>query len=423
MKRVVVTGVGLITPIGIGKEEFWQSNRLGKSGISYLPEFDRFGFKSKVYGYVNDFDAEKLGLTLNEIRRMDRITQFGVVCSDQAVMDAKIDWDTVNKDRVGVNIANAVAGTKFMDDEFTVLTNRGKTLVNSDDISPYAYSRSMPNTTSNEVSYRYGLRGICCTMATGCTSGIDSIGFSYDQIRSGELDMAICGAAEAPITPVTIAAFEAIGTLSTNNEPPERGSRPFDKTRNGFVLAEAAGVLILEELDHAINRGAHIYGEIIGYGSVNNAIHMTGLKPDGEDLARAIHIAMEEAHIKPDEIDYINAHGSGTKQNDINETGAYKRVFGNQAYKIPMSSTKSMTGHPLGAASSVEAIVCCLALEDNFIPATINYSEKDEKCDLDYVANCGRNKELNVVLTNASGFSGLHSAMVLRKYKKTVHQQ
>lgn len=226
----------------------------------------------------------------------------------------------------------------------------------------------------------------------------------------------ICGAAEAPITPITIAAFEAIGTLSTNNNPPEKASRPFDDTRNGFVLAEAAGILVLEELRHALNRGAHIYGEIAGYGSVNNAMHMTGLKPDGEDLSRAIKIAIEEANITPFEIDYINAHGSGTKQNDINETGAYKKVFGELAYKIPMSSTKSMTGHPLGAASAVEAIVCCLALENNFMPPTINYNKKDALCDLDYIPNCGREKNLNVVLTNASGFGGLHAAMILKKY-------
>lgn len=304
-----------------------------------------------------------------------------------------------------------------MDDEFTVLTNRGKSFVNPEDVSPYAYARSMPNTTSNEIAFRYGLKGCCCTTATGCTAGIDSVGYGYDQIRSGEMDMVICGAAEAPITPVTIAAFEVIGTLSTNNEPPEMGSRPFDNTRNGFVLAEAAAVLILEELEHAVDRGAHVYGEIIGFGSVNNAIHMTGLQPDGKDLARAINLAIEEAGISKDEIDYINAHGSGTKQNDVNEMGAYKSVFGELAYKIPISGTKSMTGHPLGAASAVEIIVCCLALENNFIPPTINYREKDDECDLDLVPNEGRNKDMNVVLTNASGFSGLHAAMILRKIK------
>lgn len=417
MKRVVITGVGLITPIGIGKNEFWENSKKGISGICHLPEYDKFGFKSKVFGYVQDFDPEKLGLTLSEIRRMDKITQFGVICCDQAVNDAGINWEYVNKRRVGVNIANAVAGTKFMDEEFIVLTNRGKSIVNPEDVSPYAYSCSMPNTTSNEIAYRYGLKGICCTTSTGCTAGIDSIGFGYDQIRSGNLDMIICGAAENPITPVTISAFEVIDTLSTNNEPPQMGSRPFDNSRNGFVLAEAAGILILEELEHALERGAHIYCEITGYASVNNAIHMTGLNPDGEDLARAINIAIKEANVSKSEIDYINAHGSGTKQNDINETGAYKSVFGDLSYEIPISATKSMTGHPLGAASAVETIVCCLAIEDNFIPPTINYNEKDELCDLDYVPNEGRKKELNVVLTNASGFSGIHSAMILKKFK------
>lgn len=422
MKRVVVTGVGLITPIGIGKTTFWESNKQGKSGIGYLSKYDDYGFDSKIFGYVNDFNPKEYGLTLSEIRRMDRITQFGVVCCDQAVKDANINWMNIDKKRVGVNIANAVAGTKFMDEEFVTLTDEGKTVVNPEDVSAYAYARSMPNTTSNEIAYRYGLKGMCCTTATGCTAGIDSIGFGYDEIRSGELDMIICGAAETPITPITIAAFDAIGTLSTKNDSPESGSRPFDNSRNGFVLAEAAGILILEELDHALQRGAHIYCEISGFASVNNAIHMTGLRPDGEDLARAINLAIEEACISKSDIDYINTHGSGTKQNDINETGAYKKVFGEYAYKIPMSSTKSMTGHPLGAASAVEAIVCCLALEDNYIPPTINLHENDELCDLNYVPLQGIEKELNTVLTNASGFAGIHSAMILKKYRRLSHE-
>jgi len=417
MRRVVVTGVGLITPIGIGKESFWKNNKNGISGICHLPEYDKFGFSSKVFGYVKDFDPEKYGLTLSEIRRMDRITQFGVVCCDQAVEDAGIDWSTVNRQKVGVNIANAVAGTKFMDEEFIVLTNRGKTMINPEDVSPYSYSRSMPNTTSSEIASRYGLKGVCCTTATGCTAGIDSIGFGYDQIRSAEQDIVICGAAEAPITPITIAAFEMIDTLSSNNEPAKMGSRPFDNTRNGFVLAEGSGILILEELEHALKRGAHIYAEVGGFASINNAIHMTGLKPDGKDLSRAIELAIEEAGISINEIDYINAHGSGTRQNDVNETGAYKKVFGDYAYEIPISGTKSMTGHPLGAASAIETIVCCLSIEDDFIPPTANYREKDSACDLDYVPNEGRSEEVNVALTNASGFSGLHAAMVLRKYK------
>jgi beta-ketoacyl-acyl-carrier-protein synthase II len=417
MKRVVVTGIGVVSPIGIGKEAFWENNKNGKSGLVHLPEYDFYNYSSKVFGVVKDFDPVKSGLSPSEIRRMDRVTQFGVSCSQLAIDDANIDWNNVDKSRVGVNIANAVAGTKFMDEEFAILTDRGKTKILIEDASPYSYSKSMPNTTSNEIAYRYGVKGSCFTMATGCTAGIDSIGCSYDLIRSGDLDIAICGASEAPITPITIAAFEVIAALTYNNEPPEKGSRPFCKTRNGFALAEGAGILVLEELEVALARKAHIYGEVIGYGSVNNAFHMTGLKPDGADLARAINICIEEAGIDKTDIDYINAHGSGTKQNDISETGAYKRAFGDYAYKIPISSTKSMTGHPLGAASAIETVLLCLALENNFVPPTINYSEKDELCDLDYVPNEGRDKEINVALTNASGFSGIHSALLLKKYK------
>lgn len=362
-----------------------------------------FGKDSKYTALVNnaeDFDLEK-GI-------LDAVGELPQNCYEESIAEKKEEAQDV-----------LAASPKIPNYTFTVIQDEvyyreGESLYRSQ--AKESVKRRMPNTTSNEVSYRYGFNGTCCTMATGCTTGIDSIGFAYDQIRCGELDVMICGAAEAPITPITIAAFEAIGTLSTNNNPPEKASRPFDDTRNGFVLAEAAGILVLEELGHALNRGAHIYGEIGGYGSVNNAMHMTGLKPDGEDLSRAIKIAIEEANITPFEIDYINAHGSGTKQNDINETGAYKKVFGELAYKIPMSSTKSMTGHPLGAASAVEAIVCCLALENNFMPPTINYNKKDALCDLDYIPNCGREKNLNVVLTNASGFGGLHAAMILKKY-------
>ena len=416
MRRVVVTGIGLITPIGIGKEEFWKNNKEGKSGICDMPELEKFGFESKAYGYVKNFKPEQLGLTLREIRRMDRITQFGVLCTDQAVKDSKIDLSKIDKNRVGVNIANAVAGTKFMDEEFSVLTNNGKEVVNPEDISPYAYARSMPNTTSNEVSYRYGFNGTCCTMATGCTTGIDSIGFAYDQIRCGELDVMICGAAEAPITPITIAAFEAIGTLSTNNNPPEKASRPFDDTRNGFVLAEAAGILVLEELGHALNRGAHIYGEIAGYGSVNNAMHMTGLKPDGEDLSRAIKIAIEEANVTPFEIDYINAHGTSTHHNDLFETKAIKLALGDHANKVKINSTKSMIGHLLGAAGGVEFITCVKSIEDGYVHPTVGLETPGEGCDLDYTMHEGVSMDVNYAISNSLGFGGHNASLIVKKF-------
>lgn len=416
MNRVVITGIGLVTPIGIGKKAFWKSNLEGKSGTKKEPRFKEYNFQATTFGYVSDFDPVKLGLTLSEIRRMDRLTQFAVVAAEEAVKDANIDWKEINLERAGVNIANAVAGTKFMDEEFVVLTNNGKEFsLQIDDVSSYAYSRSMPNTTSNEIAGRFGLKGSCCTMATGCTAGIDAVGSLYDEIRLGNLDIAIGGAAEAPITPITIAAFESIGTLSKHNNPCEKASRPFDGTRNGFVLAEASAILILEEYEHAKKRNAHIYGEIKGYSSGNNAIHMTGLKSDGIDLARVIENAIREANIKKEDISYINAHGSGTKQNDNNETGAFKKVFGDEAYNIPISSTKSMTGHPLGAASAVEIAVCCLVLENQFITPTINYKHVDKDCDLNYVPNQGFKAEVKNVLTDASGFSGIHSALILGK--------
>ena len=416
MNRVVITGIGLVTPVGIGKEDFWNSNIYGRSGTKSLPKFDKFHFESTAFGYVDDFNPLQFGLKLSEIRRMDRLTQFAIVAADEAVIDAKIDWKTIDKERVGVNIANAVAGTKFMDEEFLVLTNNGMNdYLSIEDVSPYAYSKSMPNTTSNEIAGRYGLKGSCCTISTGCTAGIDSIGFLFDEIRLGNLDMAIGGASEAPITPITIAAFESVGTLSKHNIPCEKASRPFDATRNGFVLAEASAIVILEEYKHARKRGAHIYGEIKSYSSGNNAIHMTGLQPDGEDLANVIENAIYEAGINKEDIGYINAHGSGTKQNDNNETGAFKRVFKDWVYNIPISSTKSMLGHSLGAASAVEIIVCCFVLETQIIHPTINYENRDEYCDLNYVPNNSIKSNVKYVLTDASGFSGIHSALILGK--------
>lgn len=415
MKRVVITGLGVITPIGIGKSEFWKANKEGKSGIKYLPQFANMGFESKSFGYVEKFDPQDYGLSDDEIKRMDRVTQFGVVCSDEAVKDSGVIFDKEDVSRIGVNISTAIAGTRNMEREFIALTESGNDSIDPKKVSPYLYASSMSSTISNEVAARYGIKGVCCSLATGCTAGIDAIGFGFDEIGGGDYDIMICGASEAPLTPVTVSAFEAIHALSTNNDPPDMASRPFDKTRNGFVLSEASGVVIMEELEHALARHAHIYAEVKGYASVNNAIHMTGLQPDGKDLARAIELSIKQAGIDKKDIDYINAHGSGTKQNDINETGAFKRVFGDYARQIPISTTKSMTGHPLGAASAVEIIVCCLAIENSFVPPTINYRYKDEQCDLNYVPNKGFSKKLNAVLTDASGFSGLHAAMVLSK--------
>jgi beta-ketoacyl-acyl-carrier-protein synthase II len=423
MRRVVVTGMGLITPIGIGKEKCWESILKGRSGTRYVKEFANLKLKSRVAGFVDDFAPSDYGLSPAEMRRMERVTQFGVAAAEMALKDSGLSLDEVDRDRVGVNIATAVAGTKFMDEEFLVVTNNGTRPVNPDDVSPYAYTKSMPNTTSNEIAARFGLRGISTTSATGCTGGIDAIGFACNYILTGDAEVMLAGATEAPITPVTIGAFDAIGAISWQNHRPQAASRPFDKERDAFVLAEGAGILVLEELEHARRRGARIYGELCGYASVSNSFHMTGLGGPAKDhMSRVLRMTLAKAEVEPKEVDYINAHGSGTIQNDICETESFKMVFGSEMKRIPVSSIKSMIGHPLAAASAIEICICFLCMERSFIPPTINLDNPDPDCDLDYVPKHGREKEINVIVKDASGFSGVHSAIVLKKIKYEVRR-
>jgi 3-oxoacyl-(acyl-carrier-protein) synthase len=275
----------------------------------------------------------------------------------------------------------------------------------------------MFNTPSIEISARYGLKGICDTLSTGCTAGTDSMGFGLETIQDGEHDVMVCGAAEAPITPITFGAFDVVSVLSARNDDPEKASRPFDKKRDGFVLSEGAGILILEELNHALKRGAHIYAEVTGFGTSCNAFHMTDLPADGQAMANCINLALKDAGMKPKEIEYISAHGSSTRMNDIFETNAYKMVFGDYAYKLPISSLKSMIGHPLAAANAVELTVCSMIFEKNILPPTINQEEKDPLCDLDYIPNQARQQKVNTILKTSSGFSGIHSSLILRRYK------
>ncbi|MDD5237994.1 MAG: beta-ketoacyl-[acyl-carrier-protein] synthase family protein, partial [Candidatus Omnitrophica bacterium] len=267
-----------------------------------------------------------------------------------------------------------------------------------------------------EISAKYGFKGVCNTLSTGCTAGTDSLGFGLETIQDGEHDIMVCGAAEAPITPITFGAFDVVSVLSARNDAPESASRPFDKKRDGFVLSEGAGILILEEMDHAMRRNAHIYAEVIGFGTSCNAFHMTDLPADGTAMATCIDLALKDARIKPNEVDYINAHGSSTRMNDIFETAAYKTIFGDYAYKLPASSMKSMIGHPLAAANAVELTVCSMIFEKNILPPTINQEEKDPLCDLDYIPNVARPKNVNIILKTSSGFSGIHSSLVLRRF-------
>jgi len=414
-RRVVITGVGVVSPNGIGKDNLWQAMSSGKSAVRLVDGFDVSLFNTRIAAEARDFDPFELGLTHEEVMRMDRYVQFGVVCGDMALKDSGLILSRENTERIGVCLANAICGTKYMEEEFALVTDDGKNPIDPSKVRPDLYDAAMFNTPSIEISTRHGLKGICNTLSTGCTAGTDSLGFALETIQDGEQDIMFAGAAEAPITPVTFGAFDVVNVLSSRNDNPQAASRPFDNKRDGFVLSEGAGILILEELNHALKRNAHIYAEVVGFGTSCNAFHMTDLPADGTAMASCINLALKDAGIKPQGIDYINAHGSSTRMNDIFETSAYKMVFGDYAYKLPASSLKSMIGHPLAAANAVELVVCSMIFEKNILPPTINQEEKDPRCDLDYIPNVARDKKVNTILKTSSGFSGIHSSLVLKR--------
>jgi beta-ketoacyl-acyl-carrier-protein synthase II len=415
-RRVVITGIGVISPNGIGKENVWQAMSAGKSAVKLVDGFDVSVFNTKIAAEARDFDPFKLGLTHDEVMRMDRYVQFGVVAADMAIGDSGLDFSKVDCERVGVCLANAICGTKYMEEEFALVTDDGKNPIDPSKVRPDLYDAAMFNTPSIEISAKYGLKGISNTLSTGCTAGTDSLGFGLETIQDGEQDVMICGAAEAPITPITFGAFDVVNVLSCRNDNPEASSRPFDNKRDGFVLSEGAGILILEELNHALGRNARIYCEVLGFGTSCNAFHMTDLPADGLAMVDCINLALQDAGLNPKQIDYINAHGSSTRMNDIFETNAYKMVFGDYAYKLPISSLKSMIGHPLAAANAIEMTVCSMIFQRDLLPPTINQEEKDPLCDLDYIPNTARKKKVNTILKTSSGFSGIHSSLVLKRF-------
>ncbi|MBF0532745.1 MAG: beta-ketoacyl-[acyl-carrier-protein] synthase family protein [Candidatus Omnitrophica bacterium] len=417
-RRVVITGVGVVAPNGIGKEACWNAMINGVSAIRRVTEFDVSAFNTKIAAQVSDFDPLKLGLTLDEAVRMDRYVQFAMVAAAEALKDSGLDLKAINKERIGVSLANAICGTKWMEEEFALVTDNGKNPIDPTLVRPDLYDASMFNTPSSEISAKYGLKGVCNTISTGCTAGTDSVGFSFETICDGDADIMVTGASEAPICPMTFGCFDTVNVLSTLNDEPEKASRPFDAKRNGFVISEGAGILVVEELEHAKQRGARIYAEIVGFGTTNNAFHMTDLPPEGDAKAKCIRLALADAGIQPTDIDYINGHGSSTRQNDVFETNAYKMVFGDYAYKIPITSLKSMIGHPLAGANGVELVISSLTMERNIIPPTINQNDPDPQCDLDYVPNVKREKKVKYLLKTSSGFSGIHTAMVLKRYEK-----
>lgn len=414
-RRVVITGIGVLAPGGVGAKAFWNLLSEGRTATRRLTFFDPGPFRSRVAAEV-DFDPEAHGLSPQEIRRMDRSAQFVVAAGAEAVGDSGLEFTGVDPSRVGVSVGSAVGATMSLEEEYRAVSDGGRLeLVDHNYTVPHLYSHFVPSSLAAEAAWQVGAEGPVTVVSTGCTSGLDSVGHAVELIREGSADVVIAGATDAPISPITVACFDAIKATSPSNDDAEHASRPFDARRNGFVLAEGAAMMVLEDLESARRRGAHIYAEVAGYATRSNAYHMTGLRPDGREMAEAIKVAMDEARIGADDIDYINAHGSGTKQNDRHETAAFKRALGEHAYRTPVSSIKSMIGHSLGAIGSIEIVASVLAIENNVVPPTANLHEPDPECDLDYVPVTAREWRTDNVLTVGSGFGGFQSAMVLRR--------
>ena len=414
-RRVVITGLEVLAPGGIGVKEFWSLLSEGRTATRKISFFDASQFRSRVAAEI-DFDPEEHGLTPQEVRRMDRAAQLAVVAARGAVADSGIDLEAYDPYRIGVTIGSAVGATMGLDQEYRIVSDAGRLhLVDHNYAVPHLYNYLVPSSFAAEVAQTVGVQGPSTVVSTGCTSGIDSVGYAIELIREGSTDLMIAGASDAPISPITVACFDAIKATTPRNDDPEHASRPFDASRNGFVLGEGAAVFVLEELESARQRGAHIYAEIAGYATRSNAYHMTGLRPDGLEMAEAIRVALNEARLNVDEIDYINAHGSGTKQNDRHETAAFKKSLGEHAYRTPVSSIKSMVGHSLGAIGSLEIGASVLAIEHDVVPPTANLHTPDPECDLDYVPLTARDHVTNAVLTVGSGFGGFQSAMVLAR--------
>ncbi|WP_410612270.1 beta-ketoacyl-[acyl-carrier-protein] synthase family protein [Amycolatopsis sp. lyj-109] len=414
-RRVVITGVGVLAPGGTGAKEFWSLLVAGRTATRAITFFDPAPFRSRVAAEI-DFDPVAAGLTPQEIRRMDRAAQFAVVAAREAVADSGLDFEDLDPGRLGVTVGTAVGATTGLEEEYRVVSDDGRLHhVDHRYGVPHLYDYLVPSSFAAEVAWDRGAEGPAAVVSTGCTSGLDSVGYATELIREGSADVMIAGATDAPISPITMACFDAIKATTPRNDDPGHASRPFDATRTGFVLGEGAAIFVLEDLDRARARGAQIYAEIAGVASRCNAYHMTGLRPDGAEMAEAITRALAEARIDPADVDYVNAHGSGTKQNDRHETAAFKRSLGDHAYRTPVSSIKSMIGHSLGAIGSLEIAASVLAIRHDVVPPTANLHVPDPECDLDYVPLVARDWPTKTVLSVGSGFGGFQSAMVLRE--------
>ncbi|MFF4530490.1 beta-ketoacyl-[acyl-carrier-protein] synthase family protein [Streptomyces sp. NPDC001407] len=414
-RRVVITGIGVRAPGGSGTKEFWSLLSEGRTATREISFFDASPFRSRVAGEV-DFDPRAEGLTPRQIRRMDRATQFAVACTREALADSGLETGALDPHRIGVTLGSAVASATSLENEYLVMSDSGRDwLVDPAHLSPYMFDYLSPGVMPAEVAWEAGAEGPVAMVSDGCTSGLDAVGHAVALIREGSADVVLAGATDTPISPIVVACFDAIKATTSRNDDPAHASRPFDGSRNGFVLAEGSAMFVLEEYEAAKARGAHIYAEVGGYATRCNAYHMTGLKKDGREMAEAIRAALGEARLDGSAVDYVNAHGSGTKQNDRHETAAFKRSLGQHAYDVPVSSIKSMVGHSLGAIGSVEIAASLLAIEHGVIPPTANLHTPDPECDLDYVPLTAREQRVDTVLTVGSGFGGFQSAMVLHR--------
>jgi len=410
-RRVVITGMGVITPIGKELDTFWRNLQNGVTGIDCITAFDTSAYDCRIAGEVRDFEPKNFFNNPKDVRRTDRYSHLAMAAAKMAMQDSGVDMEKVNRHRFGAIISSGIGGLKTLEDQHTILMTKGPSRV-----SAFTIPMLISNMAGGLISMEFGLQGPNFCIVTACATSNNAIGESWRMIKFGDADIFLAGGAEASIIPIGLAGFSAMKALSTRNDEPERASRPFDRDRDGFVMGEGAGVLVVEELEHAKARGAKIYCELTGYGLSADAHHMTAPPPDGEGAVRAMKMALDHAKTTPDQVDYINAHATSTGLGDVCETRAIKTVFGDYAKKVSISATKSMTGHLLGGAGAVETAACALAIRDSVIPPTINLENPDPECDLDYTANTARQKKIRIALNNSFGFGGHNATLVVAEY-------
>jgi len=411
-RRVVVTGIGAFTPVGKSAPEFWNGLISGKSGVRPVTHFDTSAFSTKFAGQIEEYDESRY-FDRKEARRLDKVSQYALIVAEETIQDSKVDLDQIDKDRVGVLVGTGIGGMKTFFDQAISYHKHGPR-----GVSPFFIPMLIPDMPAGHISIKYGFRGVNFCAVSACATGSHNIGLAYDSIRYGQSDMVLCGGTESPVWQIGLAGFGSMKALSTRNDSPETASRPFDKTRDGFVLGEGAALMFLESLDSALERGARIYGEIVGYGFSADAYHITAPDPEGNGVILAMKNALKMADIKPKEIAHINMHGTSTPLGDIAETNSIKKVFGDHAYKINLNSTKSMTGHMLGAAGAGESVAVVLSIYHNMVPPTINYETPDPECDLNYTVNEAEVREMRYAMNNAFGFGGHNTSLVFKKFEE-----